>query len=312
MLEMKIVMNTRSNHGLTKLLLLMAGLVTVECHAVTLVFDKHVEIRGQNIRLKDIARVEDAGEWTSRLGETDLGKAPAVGRTERLSSEQITRWVRNRFPQLERIQWRGAKELVLHAATRVVPADLLVNKAREVLAVSSSGHEQWQLLPEHPVRDLVVPDMPYVLDVTAIRATKRCERTMVRIDAKADGWVLASTTVWLKNERATNSSRNSSRNEHAGEKALLPVAEGMDRCSWLPSDRFGLQAEARASPDVARMDVVTVEMNTPALSIETKGIALGNGKVGETVRVKRVGTSDMFLATVSGKGRVQIVEGVIQ
>ncbi|MES2355369.1 MAG: flagella basal body P-ring formation protein FlgA [Pseudomonadota bacterium] len=283
----------RSAVGLRALLIAVVSMFALAgngCNATTLIFGKYTEIRGEKLRLGDIAEIQDAGEWTSQLANFELGKAPPVGRTERLKSERIMKWVRSRFPQLEDIRWSGASELVLHAATQTIPTDLLLSKARAALETSSAEHAEWVPLDNYSAPSLVVRDIPFELRVGMIRATQECKRVVVRLDAVSGNQSLGSTMIWFK--------KNVSLKDNAGETTIA--------ASCL-RESTGESASA-VKPEVSKMDLVTIEVHAPALSLETKGIALGSAKLGETVHVRRLDALDSFMATVTARGRVQIAE----
>ena len=59
-------------------------------------------------------------------------------------------------------------------------------------------------------------------------------------------------------------------------------------------------------PAISRNQAVAVRIEAGHIAIEAEGIALANGRIGETVKVKNPGSSEIFLATVLEPGVVSV------
>jgi|GEM_PF-5342938 len=277
------------------LLCVTATLTSARCDAATLFLAKEAEIKSDRIRLSDIARIVDADKSISQLMNADLGKAPIVGRTEKLTAVQVVRWVGRRFPQFAPIKWEGADACLITTKSQSIPAASIVEKAQAVLSAASDG-SKWYLSSNQFVHDLLVRDLPYELEVSVLRATRECERVMVKVDALANAQALGSATLWFTPVSSGAVSEN--KNEVAC-KQLSKFAGGLLKDPVIEHETA-----------VTKMETVNIEMRGQAFLVETTGTVLSNGKVGEMVRVRRDGGGDSFMATVIGRGRVRIVEGV--
>ncbi len=60
-------------------------------------------------------------------------------------------------------------------------------------------------------------------------------------------------------------------------------------------------------PSVLHNDVVTLVVISNNVSVETKGIARDDGKIGDEIKVMKTGTKELFTGKVIGKQRVEIV-----
>ena len=295
---------------------LVSFIVVLSCicaHATTLVFDKYVEIRNERILLGDIARIQNAGTDELALAAIDLGKAPAVGRLEKLEAAQILRWINHRHPQFQNLVTQGASILHIKTVAGVIPLEDLKLKAKDALSWTFAN-DQWELITSPRSTEIIVPDRAYQLIVRTIQPTKQCERVMVKIDAVSNDNVLASKVLWFSRVKAGRDEEIISRvveNENTKSTELRYCKNSCD-CIWQVENRTLTPHKYKEVSDVTRLEEVVIEMRDTSFVIETKGIALASAKKGEKVRVKRIGSTDSFIATVTDVGRVQVVEGVKQ
>ncbi|HYD97777.1 MAG TPA: flagellar basal body P-ring formation chaperone FlgA [Alphaproteobacteria bacterium] len=99
-------------------------------------------------------------------------------------------------------------------------------------------------------------------------------------------------------------------NQVARDAVLDPAQlEGLSAKRMLAAEQPIRSRDVQAQVVVAKNSVVTLVLQTPAMTLTAKGRALDNGGVGQTVRVQNATSKRIVEGLVIGAGQVQVTTG---
>lgn len=281
-------------------------------------------ISGSVYRVDDIAKVEsDNPSVTGRLGGMEIGMTPRPGRSERITQQQVMRFIEANAPEWRgKLQMSGSRTTIVRATGVMVDKQRLQQLAMEFLrSVMGQGYERIEVKPVGEMRDMMLPPdaefRPRALSGPISR------RTAVWIDIQAAGRPYAAVPVWFS-VHAWKPVPIARRELPAGsevrpEDFALETCDVMQQTAILDRLPEGTRLRmtiARGSPVAAsalepvpvisRNQEVAVRVTAGNIVVETAGVAQADGRIGEMVKIKNTGSSETFLAKVLEPGVVAV------
>lgn len=290
-----------------------------------------VEVSGASVKLGEVASViaEDPA-LQRRLEALPLGAAPGAGAEVHLDRARLSRWIHARMGVVpEQVGWGGASASRVRRAARVLPGEIV---AGEAVASLRAAIEHAGLRPEVSVhrapRDLAIPSgrvearprPPSRADVLARRPT-------LWVEVSVDGRLARTVPVTLE-ARALGPGYVATRSRSVGE-SIEPFDLEVKELEWsgreplpvgsMANQPFRLRRRIEAGAIVSRADVepvpevtqgdwATLHAHQGMVELESRVVALQDGRAGQTVRVRLPTASSSILARVTGPGAVEVTQ----
>ncbi|SFG88483.1 flagella basal body P-ring formation protein FlgA [Duganella sp. CF458] len=286
--------------------------------AAVLELHEQVLVSQPRVRLADLADI--AGEDAGRLRQLDLGAAPRIGYVQRWTRNALAEMIRRRAGAA--VEWRGAQQVQLRTAARLVDADAMLALAMQVMDEAYGAAGALQLAPQaRPVEVEAPRDAQLVARPLAGR--QLAPRMEVWLDLVWQGTVYRSMRVPLS-VQAPRELLVARRDLAAGETvqaadfvrqtadaALLggPAAQALP-ASWrmrqaLRAGQALAASQLLAPHAVRRGEQVQVLWQEGVLRIERAGTALADAAPGERLAVRMAGGAE-FSGRVELDGTVRV------
>lgn len=285
-----------------------------------------VVVSGSSFRLQDIANMNEVDPASSqRLAAIEIGVVPRPGHTERLSQQQVERAIEAHAPEWRgKFRMGGSKTVAVRGVGVAVDRQRLVRLAADALQAELAGrHDKVAISQVGEARALTLPPAAAFRVRPVGGAVSR--RMAVWIDIEVDGRPFAAVPVWFSVEAwkavpVAKADLAAGSMLRAGDLVMEPrdVAQAGKVMESMPAEtgvrlRHALVrgmpvAESALEPTTAisRNQAVAVRIAAGSIVIETAGIAQANGRVGDMVKIRNPGSSEIFLATVLEPGVVSV------
>lgn len=298
---------------------------------ITISLKPEASVTSQQVYLRDVAQIDSKDSLLAeRLGNVKLASAPRIGYAERLSREEIERAIRLRLSAGLHPQWEGARAVTVRTAGRVLEAARVIDQAQSYLASALRQQgEGWSISPATAIDDIEVPQGEVSLKPRPIDVDHLSSRVPVHIDVYVNQVLARSVvvpfTVRVKQNVyiAKRSLPEGSivtvddfeiRNDIVGasQRESAPVAS-LDGTVRLRKRIAGGQmltaGQVSADGAVLRGDAVQLIVASNGIRIETRATAQQDGQLGQTIRVRMDGATEMTTARIVGPGVVQAEGG---
>jgi len=315
--------------SLAVLCLLHAASAWSAAARVTVAFDDNVTVEREQLVLGDIARITGDEPWRSRLRELAIGTAPRVGLTRRFERDALAALARERLGNVSTIDWSGAEKTVVRRSAVDYPAERFVEPARDALVrhlrERHADITRIEAVPVGSTKVVTLPKGEMTLLVRPLRGEVLAKRVGAWVDVRVDGTVVASLPIWF----AVNAYRptivavrNLGRYERLGkddvrveERDVAGLAESVAsnaavatlrvRQAILPGQVL-LKRDVEPAPSVSRNQEIQVQVVSGGVVIETNGIAMQEGRIGERVAVRNPESQKQYVAKVISEGVVMV------
>lgn len=295
----------------------------------TVILKDVVDVEHEQLTLADMAQVRAADEWRERLEQFGLGSAPRPGLSRRFDRETLTRLIRERHGQSVALIWDGAERVTVRRPGVEYPPETFVQPARErLLEHLRVRHPEISRIEATPIgtAKLTLPSGPLSLSVRTIRGERLAKRMCVWIDASVNGAPAGSLPLWF----AVSAYRpaavaaldvprhdvleagNVRVEEHdvaglASDPLTLDFASDKLRARYpLSPGRVILASDVEPKPSVHRHQEIQVQVRSGGVTIETSGIAMEEGQVGDRVSVRNPDSRKTYRAQVVAEGVVMV------
>lgn len=307
-------------------LLLAAGGGVAAGTVAVVTLKARADVPRKEIRLGDVAEVAlDDEEGADLLRRAEVGRVDAVAGVTRLSRAALARQLEKHQPAgVLRIEWRGADMVQATLASARLDAAQVVAAAESALRQELElSHGDVQLQPVSGPDAVRVPPGPTTLKarVAPGAAAQPQRRMRVEVDVRSEGRLVGVVPVWF--DVHAQAARWVLRRDLPAGHVLQ--AEDLERrdvdvagVSASPEDPTGqrLRRAVRAGsvlpasavedlPWVSRQDEVTVEVRSGSVIVESRGIALADGRAGDWVAV-RIPGAELLRGRVIGPKRLAI------
>jgi flagella basal body P-ring formation protein FlgA len=286
-------------------------------------------VSGSVYRLQDIASMGELDAASGqRLAAIEIGVVPRPGYVERLSQQQVERAIETHAPEWRgKFQMGGSKTVSVRAVGVAVEQQKLVRLAADALKEALAGrYDKVDIKEVGEMRALTLPpDAGFRVRPINGAGIAASRRMAVWIDIQVDGKAFAAVPVWFAVEawktvpvakadlaagsvlRASDLVLESRDVAQAGK--VLDVMPGETGVRLRQPLRRGMPVALGAlesTAAISRNQAVAVKIAAGSIVIETAGIAQDNGRVGDMVKIKNPGSSEIFLATVLEPGVVSV------
>ncbi|MFT5197898.1 MAG: flagella basal body P-ring formation protein FlgA [Planctomycetota bacterium] len=301
-------------------LLLSFGGVTVQLPA-------KVEASGLSLRLGDIAKVSGENHLeVERVRFIALGYVPAPGYSRLLHSVRLNQQIKSLVPEAE-VTFEGSLACRVFPAVKVVSADTLKARAFKVVEAKFKGSDV-QISLTGTLQDIPAPTGKKGVEVRARAATGPVEQGLqgVAVDILVDGelwrtqWTTWAVEVWedviVLNVRVPKGQKLTSDMFQKERRKRVAGSNGQPLGYRKLQDAVAAKDLAPGDPiyssDVTREIVVTqghrvqVEVRSGLVAARSAGVALSDGRIGDSIRIRLDVNGRELTGTVVAKNRIQV------
>ncbi len=291
---------------------------------VTVTLPMETEVRGTEITLGEIARIDGEPADVARVSAIPIGYAPSPGYSRLLRDDRLAETVRRAAPGLA-VRFAGEPACRVWPAIETIPSARLVDAARAALDELAAGVDA-TVAPASPVADLRVPlgAAPATLVVRREPRELRTGTLTIPVEVLVDGTTYRTVfTSWRVERFATVPvlARDVSAGEVLGpqlfERRRVRLESFQDG-SALPGDvvvgavlaRDLVAGSTVSRTDVERPrivfagDVLVLEVKSGAIRARVPAEAQESGSIGDRIRVAASGRE--LSAVVRGRDLVEI------
>jgi len=312
------------------LLILIGAAATAE--PIRLDMKSSARLLSGTIRLGDVARINtpDAAK-AEQLADISLGAAPLAGNARNVTRRTVLIHLARQGINPDTIKWSGAQFCTVSTRSLSVKGKDIVQKARQyLLSLPVFQRKGVSIKVDRVPHDKTFPAHggPIRLSISAAAVKRPWGNIRAYVSIRREGQTLATVPllfhVTCKTKilvaagtirRGRRISAEDLREQEVilgrGSAALPYVIDRRDVLNKqaVRSIAAGtpLTADMITDPLVVRRgDDVSISLRSKGLEIVTKGVALGNGRLGENVMVKVLLSGKETPCTVAGQGQVEI------
>jgi flagella basal body P-ring formation protein FlgA len=279
--------------------------------------------------LGDISAIDSADVLlASALAATRVGVTPRLGYSEAVQRQRITELVERADPQLRgALRWQGAEAVTVRGRGQQFDGQAMIEiAARALVDALDESSTRIDVQPVGALATLRVPAGSLRIAARLPGKSVPSRRMCVWLDVQVDGKDYRSVPVWFA-VKALQPALVARVPLRAGATlravdfatefvdvaglgaAPLPAAAPLEQLRLrqpLDAGRPLLAAHIEQRPAVVRNQAVEVKLVLGSIRLETAGIALGDARLGEVVRVRNPANNEFFGATVIADGKVLI------
>jgi flagella basal body P-ring formation protein FlgA len=293
---------------------------------VRIIIPTQVEVGGEEVFLRDIARIQGAGsQGLSSLAGISLGRAPRSGQA---------RWLYRSYVEyiLERSGWqKDAYYLEMPAKTKILRASQEISAAQFLMTVEEflgkQANEAWKELRVEPVsipervsvapgevrllvegdRDeytpgLLVLRLKVILNGQEVRTVPVTVRLHIKAQVVIAQRGLERFQIILPGDLATEL-----RDVRQGEEVFFLPEPGKYRVTRaLRQGEVLKRKDLQLVPEVLKGTKVSLTVTSGSLRLSLIGLAMEDGWLGDTIRVKNIDSKQIVMANVTGAGQVEV------
>ena len=288
-------------------------------------FQAKASVAGPRITLADIAKITPAGSQAEAVGKLPVGTSPPPGKTKELYVVTVITSLRNR-PEAAEVDWQGSETILVERKgvsigqeqlRKIVEDYLKENAAKmpraEVRLASFKAPEQL-VLPAGEVSWKVIPSRPDILSSSSFTIrffvdSKPAGNCIVRGKLEAMAEVATAVATLHKGETITEEMVTLERQRVDNlTKPFLAKEElvGMQVARTVNAGKPIEQEHIASPPVIKEGDLVSIYARKGALNLSTKGLAKTDGRLGETIQVKNIGSNKVIHCRVDGPGIVSV------
>ena len=292
---------------------------------ISITLPERADVRGTELRLGDIARVEGAdAELVRRVVELELGWVQAPGYSRLLDGAEIAARLRKAVPGID-LELGGETRCRVYPSVEHVAADAIVAAARAELRALHSGREV-ELSLESPPAGVDVPlgAEPARLSVPPQRRSPAGGRISIPVRIDVDGapyrtvWTSWTVDVWESVPVLVRAVRRGEVvqpalfevrrvRRAAGAPAAAPeYHEGLCFARDVPAGATLVADDLVRERVIQRGDLVHLEVRRGAVTARAAVVAAQDGRVGDRIRLTRPETGHEVVATVVSSKWVRI------
>jgi flagella basal body P-ring formation protein FlgA len=315
----------RIAHCLMLLCLFQAAAAWSATTTTTVTLLETATVEHEQLRLSDIARV--SGDVA--VAELRLGPAPRVGLSRRFDRETLEALIRERYGREMTVTWAGAARATVKRAAAEYPAQTFIDPAREALLDHLRARypqlARIDIAPVGSFTPLLLPSGVPSFSVRAIRTDLLAKRVNVWVDVSVNGVRAASLPVWFAVNAYRSvvvATRNVARYERVGKAdlrieerdvagmseplAVMRATESLRTRQPLTAGEIVLTSGIETAPSVSRNQEIQVQVHSGGVVIETSGIALQEGRVGDRITVRNPGSRKDYVAKIISEGSAMV------
>jgi flagella basal body P-ring formation protein FlgA len=315
------------------LLCALAPIGACRAQEATVVLKARAELAGATFQLGDIAEVRSTDpRLANELREIPVGKTPRIGYTQSVRRDDLADLLARRDPRWRAaLAWSGATAVnVVAIGGQQIDTGALIDAAAQALrSAIGDRYASLRISPVGTLDALTVPTGIWqaVTQVVAGTGVTVAKRMSVLVHISVNGQPYRTIPLWFTVE-ANRSVAVADADMPAGESLrpekfssrvvdvtqlaadpVLPesIAPTMRLRQPLARGALLLGSHVEARPHVTRHQSVEIKVVSGPIRIETTGVALTDGRIGELVRVRNPASKEPpFSARVVDDGVVLI------
>lgn len=288
-------------------------------------FQPTAAVAGSRILLADIAAIKPQNAETEALGQLPVAVAPAPGKTKELYVVQVINALRNR-PEAVGVDWQGSQTIVVQRKSTVLSQEQMQQIVAEYLKENSARLPATEYrftplrtpepltLPAGKLSWKVTPSRPGIVGSTnfaiALDVDGKPVATCVlrgRLEAVSEvavaattlnkGDVITEASIVMQPQDIGDRDKPFTNKEH-----LL----GMQVARTINAGTVLQQEHIVQPPVVKHGEMVKIFARKGPLQISTSGITRADGRPGEIIAVKNIGSNKIVQCRVDGPGAVSV------
>ena len=294
---------------------------------VTVQLPAKVEASGLSLRLGDVATVtgEDPVE-VERVRGVNLGYVPAPGYSRLLHKARLMQKITPAVPEAE-ITFAGSVQCRVFPGVKVVTAESLRTTAQKVVEAKFKDSDV-EISMTGVIKDIDAPTGRNGVEIRARAATGPAGQGLqgVAVDILVDGelwrtqWTTWTVATWedvavlkvrvKKGEKLTPDMFQMERRKRSQMASSNPLT--FKKLQNAVAARELTPGDAIYARDVSRETVVTqghriqVEVKSGSVIARTGGVALSDGRIGDSIRIKIDVNAKELTGTVIAKNRILV------
>jgi flagella basal body P-ring formation protein FlgA len=309
--------------------LLVWACIPARAAEVTIALKEASTVEGRTFALAEIS-VVTAGNpgLAERLRTIVVGTSPRPGYADRITRWQLARLVDTQVPELRgAVKWEGSEATVVRAVgVKRGVHELQAAGADRLYAALAAAYSQVKIEPVGNPQDLYLPHGKVELNARLGTPVKLGRRMKVWVDVIVDRQHYTTSLLWFsvsafdqvlvaRENLAMGAAlrREDFRDERLdiapiAEKALGPKDDltGMRLKRPIVAGTPLTLADIDAPKPIQRNQNVTVQYTGGTIGLETIGVALSEGRIGDMVSVRNPSTNQVYSARVAGAGIVTV------
>jgi flagella basal body P-ring formation protein FlgA len=312
--------------------ILFLGQDSLFAEEISLILLSEAEVSGNEIFVSDvISHVDINPDILYSLNLITLGRTPLPGSTRQISMEYVKSRLLQAGFKAQELYLKGAGSIVVKGGGESAPPDKLLNMAKEYIIENLGLHpDDIDILPISFPSQLLVPEEgelrftppqgrrfvgTILLPVEVLREGCIMNRDFIKMKVTARGSILVAT-------------KNLSRGHIIKEEDICIEERELSTISGSPAMNSNIVIGKMLNSTIKAGDVITVNMLSipPAIrkgeniviiakigsiEVETNGIALNEGMIGEIISVQNSLSGKKFNAVIIENGKVEILKGGI-
>jgi len=316
---------------LIPLLLALAG-AAVTPDSIQLDMKSSARLISGTIRLSDVARINTADAAKAKqLADLSLGATPLAGNARSVSRRTILIHLARQGINPDIIKWSGTHFCTVSTRSVAVKGKDIAQKAREyLLSLPGFQHKGISIHVDRVPHDKMFPARggPLQLSVSAAAVKRPWGNIRAYVSITREGQTLATVPLYFRvicKTKILVAARTIRRGQRiSGEdlqKQQVILGPGSAALPYVIDPRNVLNKQAVRSIAagtplttdmvvdpliIRRGDDVSISLRSKGLEIITKGVALGNGRLGENIMVKVLLSGKETPCMVAGRGQVEI------
>jgi len=284
-------------------------------------------IEGKSIGLGQICRMEGESAVVAKAGEIGLGEITVPGQEIVIDRQMIlSRLACNGIPASE-VKLTGAEKVVVRQQQQVIKGPEMVEAARSYLEKNFPRFSGCKLEAVRTPKDFVTGGEDKNIKLSPSLAGSTNNQARVRVAVLADNKETGSSDVDFSvkyNCRTAVASRDIAAGttiSPENTKIEQRLSDNPEAADW--KEPYGLVTRCRLSANtvirpnminaakaaaaVKRNDNVIIRIERPCLSVTAVGKAMQEGRAGEIIKVRNVGSQRVIPAKVNEDGTVEPV-----
>lgn len=292
---------------------------------LAIVFQAEVSLKGPQVLLGDIARIEPTGPAAEAAGRLPVAAAPAPGQSKEISAGLVIAGLRHR-PETAEADWQGSPSILVRRAANRLTREQLQQIITEYL------REQRPQLPKAEIRfsalrapeelflppgDLswrVSPSQPGILGSNSFTIALFVDgepsgQCVVRGRLEALAEVATATTILHKGTALSEANLRLQQQDISGMHGSFSELEqlfGMQAARTITAGTAIEPTQVIAPALIREGEMVKIVARKGSLLLSAHGLARSDGRLGEKIQVKNISSNKMILCRVDGPGTVSV------
>jgi len=288
-------------------------------------FQAKATVTGPRIVLADIAVIKPAGSEAEAIGQLPIAASPAPGKTKELYTVTVINSLRSRS-EVTDVDWQGSQTIVVERKGNALGREQLQAIVADYLKENSAKLPKAEVsftvvrapealpLPAGKLSWKVTPSRPGIMGSNSFSIAlfvdgKPAGTCIVRGKLEAVAEVTTATTTLHKGDAITETNIAMQRQDIGsidnpilnGEEIIgKQVARTVNAGTVLKREHLVLP------PVIKDGEMVKIFARKGPLQLSTSGIAKADGRPGEMIPVKNIGSNKMIHGRVDGPGVVAV------